>query len=275
MKHACTNTIYLRITSLALALISFGVMTARPMLADEKDIYVTVDSFTWKEFGDDGARLLRESGPLFGVGFAYGNETDDHFTLMPAIELFGGTVDYDGQTQTGTPVSTTVGYFGVNSKFDLGRRFRPSQSIFLEPFAGIGYRTWSRDIHTSTTSTGTPVAGYREGWNVWNARLGLRGGKEFPEEATRVFGEAGMKLPLYNQNTAYMSNAGQSDVTLNPGKMVSYFAEAGVKINRFKGSLFYDGLRFSKSAMVQSGSFLYWQPKSAMDIYGIKLGYLF
>jgi hypothetical protein len=275
MKYAGTALIYSWMTALVLALLCFGSIVARPASADEKEIYLAIDSFTWKEFDEDGSRLLKETGPLVGFGFAYWRESDDHFILMPSAEVFGGQVDYDGQTQTGIPVSTDVGYFGMNFKFDIGRRFRPAQGFYLEPFGGLGYRFWFRDIRDSTTSTGTPVSGYTEGWSVWNARLGLRGGKEF-SETSRLFVEAGMKLPLYNENTAYLSNVGLgSDVTFNPGKMVSYFAEAGVKINRFKGSLFYDGLRFSKSNTVQSGIYLYWQPKSMMDIYGLKLGVSF
>lgn len=263
--------IYLRITAIALALLCFGNSLARSTVVDEKEFYLAIDSFTWKEFDADGSRLLKESGPLVGVGFTYWREDEQHVTLRPTAEIFGGQVNYDGQTQAGVPVSTTVNYFGFKLEGDIGRRFRPSQGLSLEPFGGLGYRTWLRNIRNGTAADGSPTAGYREDWKTFYARLGLRGGKEF-SEASRLFVEAGMKLPLYNENTAYLSDVGAGpDLTFNPGKMVSYFAEAGVKINRLKGSLFYDGLRFSRSAVVQG----WLQPKSTMDIYGIKLGYTF
>jgi hypothetical protein len=271
--------IYLRITALALALLCFGSSLARSAFADEKEIYVAIDSFTWREFGDDGSRLLKELGPIVGIGFAYWSENEHHVTLRPTAEIFVGTVNYDGHACDSfgncQPAKTQVDYFGFKLEGDLGRRFRPYEGLYLEPFGGLGYRAWLRNIRNGTAADGSPTAGYMEDWKTFYARLGLRGGREF-SEASRFFAEAGMKLPLYNENTAYLSKAGLgSDVTFNPGKMVSYFAEAGVKINRFKWSLFYDGLRFSKSNTVQSGIYLYWQPKSTMDIYGLKLGYTF
>ncbi|MGE5172274.1 MAG: hypothetical protein ACM3MD_00440, partial [Betaproteobacteria bacterium] len=88
--------------------------------AGEADIYVAFDSFVWKEFVGDGSRLLKESGTLTGVGFAYRKEFSNNMTLNPKVELFGGNVDYDGSTQSGVPVTTTVNYFGAKLEGDLG-----------------------------------------------------------------------------------------------------------------------------------------------------------
>jgi hypothetical protein len=62
---------------------------------------------------------------------------------------------------------------------------------------------------------------------------------------------------------------------LHPGKQASFFAETGIKLSSVKASVFYDGLRFSQSSTVSNGVIAAYQPKSTMDIYGVKLGVVF
>ena len=158
----------------------------------------------------------------------------------------------------------------------------------LEPFAGLGIRAWMRHIENSngTTQTGQPVqvSGYTEQWTTLHARLGARGDMEI-SQTKLVFIEAGVKLPLYNENTAYLSTTGLApDVTMHPGRQPSLFIEAGIlflrmgesiKINRVKASVFYDGMRFSRSPDVVKQSHITYQPRSTADIYGVKMGILF
>jgi hypothetical protein len=253
----------------------FGPSHASRAAADEFYLYGAVESFAWKEFDDSGARVVKESGPLFGIGLAYSHEFEDRITVTPKGELFFGSVDYDGQTQTGVPVTSTVGYFGFKLDGDLSIKFNVTQRFFLEPFGGLGLRWWIRDIEDGTTSTGAVASGYAEGWTTLYGRLGVRGGIDVSKQ-TMMFFETGVKLPFFNENTAYLSDAGLgSDVTMHPGRQASFFAEAGTKISRVKASLFYDSMRFSKSAGVVSGAFVYWQPKSTADIYGVKIGATF
>ncbi len=275
MKHALTALRRSWMTAFVFVVLCSGSMAGREAFAGEADIYAALDSFVWKEFGDGGSRLLKESGTLAGVGFAYWKEFTNHMTLNPRVEIFGGNVDYDGSTQSGTPVATTVDYFGAKLEGDLGRKFRMAEPFFLEPFGGLGFRAWIRDIKDATTSTGTVAYGYTEEWITLHVRVGLRGGMDI-SQTTRLFVEGGVKLPIYNENTAYLSSEGLGpDVTMHPGRQPSFFAEAGTRISHFMGSVFYDGLRFSRSDNVAvSGGFAY-QPKSAADIFGLKLGVAF
>jgi hypothetical protein len=121
---------------------------------------------------------LKESGFLFGPGYTYWTELESHVTLKPTVELFFGTVDYDGQTQTGIPATTDVDYFGFKAEGDIGRRLSFPEGLYIEPFGGLGIRFWYRDINDGTTNTGSPTLGYTEEWFVFNARLGLRAGKK-------------------------------------------------------------------------------------------------
>jgi hypothetical protein len=146
---------------------------------------------------------------------------------------------------------------------------------FVEPFGGIGFRAWTRDLHDGTTSSGTVAYGYTEEWITLHARIGLRAGADLSEK-TSLFAEAGLKLPFYNVNNVYLgSGSNGPDITLWPGLKSSVVAEAGMKFRHFKGSVFYDGMRFSQSDRERvSGGYVI-QPVSVADIYGLKLGAAF
>ncbi len=246
-----------------------------PAYADdpERNAYFSVESFTWREF-IGGEQFVKESGPIYAAGFSYVH-VNQNITIKPTIELFGGTVDYNGYACDNVSciaATSDVNYFGVKLEGDVGRRFTSAAKNFVEPFGGLGFRFWKRDIKNGTTAAGQPTAGYVEDWIVVQGRLGVRGGIAV-RERKQIFAEAGIKLPIYNQNTAYVSDIGLGpDITLHPGKQVAYFAEAGIRISSFKGSLFYDTLRFPRSPTSTSGFF---QPQSHMDAYGVKLGIVF
>ncbi len=272
------------ISILALTVLSYGSTIAPSAAAAEKNFYAAAEDFTWEEFADDGSRLLKESGVLTGVGFVYWNELPDNITIKPVAEIFAGTVDYDGQacdinTNICVPARTDVDYFGLKLQGEIGKRSRTAAGFFIEPFGGIGFRGWYREINSGTAADGRATAGYTEQWTTFHARLGLRGGRDLSERK-QVFVEAGVKYPLLNRNTAYLSDAGLGDdITMHPGKKSSLFAEAGMKIKTLSVSLFYDSLRFSKSNVVETveGNFIiqHWQPKSTMDMYGLKVGVIF
>ncbi len=271
---------YIWVIMAVFAWLCYGHIFTTLAFADEKNIYLAVEDFVWKEFNDDNSQLLKESGTLIGVGFTYRKEFADHMTLQPTAEIFGGSVDYDGQAcdiSTGVcqPATTKVDYFGLKLQGDVGRKFDGARGRYVEPFGGLGLRVWDRNINNGTAADGSATAGYLERWVTLQARLGVRGGMDISDRV-QLFAEAGVKLPLYNENTAYQSSAGIGpDVTINPGKQSSFFAELGMKITRFKGSLFYDGLRFSRSDNVAvSGGFVF-QPRSTADIVGLKLGVVF
>jgi hypothetical protein len=245
-----------------------GIFPSSVFAADEADVYGLIESFTWREFKESGAQLLRESGPLFGVGMSFRHVDESKLTVKLRGELFGGKVDYVGQTWGGQPVSTNVNYFGLKGEGDLGRKFMVAEKSSLEPFAGLGLRWWVRDISGS--------GGYTEAWQTYYFRLGVRGDHDFAKES-KWFAEAGVKLPIYNANKAYFSDIGPyPDVTVKPGKKTSMFAETGVKVNRLKVSVFYEGMRFSQSSAVDAGLLgPVVQPESKSDIYGVTVGVVF
>jgi hypothetical protein len=242
--------------------------------AGEMDVYLKVDDYTWNEY-QNGVRLLRESGILLGPGFSYWKEFSNHLTLKPLAELFVGNVGYDGSTQGGIPVKTRVMYVGSNIQCDGGRKFDVGEKSFIEPFVGLGIRFWSRDLHDSTTSSGTFASGYTEEWFTAYTRFGVRG-EESVSEVSRLFAEGGVKLPFYNENQVYF-NSGNSnpDFTLHPGLQSSWFSEVGMTMYHFKVSVFYDSVRFTQSQNVNTSIGSVYQPISSGDLIGVKLGAAF
>jgi hypothetical protein len=247
------------------------------MFAGEPMVYITPQSFTWREFVD-GQRVVKESGYQFGVGFTY-PFIHNALAFTPRVELFGGTVDYDGQAcddfNNCQPATADVDYFGLKLEAELGASFRSARGHFIEPFGGLGMRAWSRDLVNATAADGSSVAGYTEHWLSFYGRVGVRGGIGIGAKK-QVFLEAGAKLPFYNQNTAYVSDIGLgADLTLHPGEKVSFFSEAGIRISRFQASLFYDSFRFPQSPTKSNGVIVAYQPESEMDLYGFKAGWIF
>jgi hypothetical protein len=273
--HSIRNTLLI-LAAIFLCWSGGGADRAHATETGEADIYVLYEDFTWKEFGSAGNRLLKEHGPLVGFGAAYAAWLPGNLTLKPRGELFFGQVDYDGQTQVGTPVMTDTSYGGIKLEADLGAKIGDEFSI--EPFGGLALRTWWRDIDDSIDIFGDPVVGYTENWTTFYARLGIRGDRPL-SPSSRMFFEVAAKLPLYNQNVAYLSDIGfTDDVILEPGRRTSFFAEVGFKVQACKMSAFYESMRFSESDMdftfdLFTGTLVgFVQPRSEADIYGLRIG---
>jgi hypothetical protein len=236
--------------------------------ASEYDFYFLVESFTWEEFSGS-SRLLEESGPLYGIGFtAKDDEIYEPLTLKFKGEGFFGSVDYDGQTQGGTPVTTDTDYVGFKAEIDGGWKFPIGEAgSSFEPFAGLGGRWWKRDIQSTSSAIGL-----EEDWSSYYGRLGIRGENISPNQLI-IFIEVAAILPFKNENEVDFSSIGIGQVTVEPENETSLWAEAGIKFKKLRVSVFYEGLRFAESDKV--GPFLVFQPESKADIYGANIGYVF
>lgn len=248
------------------------MMPAAARAEDSPEVYFGFESFTWEEFDDFGQKLLEESGPRIGVGFAMHKVFEGGFTLKPRVELFWGTVDYDGATQAGEPVLSETDYLGFKAEIDMGGQV--GQGVRFEPFGGIGLRFWDRTINDSITVLGTQAIGYTEEWYMAYFRVGFRL-QSPPEDAFQGFFELGARIPLYTENTALLSEKfSAADVTFEPGNRTSLFAEAGFRAEVFKLTAFYESLRFkpSDSVMEPVSGLLLYQPESEADIFGVRVG---
>jgi hypothetical protein len=154
-----------------------GILTTAHGFSGEKEVnvYALGEQFTWLEFDESGARLLKESGTRYGVGGTYYYEFQNHLTLKPRAEVLGGREAYDGQTQLGVPVQSKTQYIEVKLEGDLGLRFGLQQNASIEPFGGLGLRRWDKELESSMDIYGHYADGYIETWTTLYLRAGARG----------------------------------------------------------------------------------------------------
>ncbi|HBA89428.1 MAG TPA: hypothetical protein DCZ75_16020 [Geobacter sp.] len=256
----------------AAVLSACSALPAAAQALDQLTPYFSARYFTWQEH-DGGRRILKERGPLFSTGVLLGIVTKSSITLSGKGELFGGEVDYDGETQAphSVPVRTQVGYFGTTAQLDLGYRAETA-TLRGEPFVGIGHRWWLRDLQDTTSASGEPVSGYTESWQTLYGRFGARGRLILPR-GVEVVAEGGAKYPFYTGNSVDFSSSGVT--TFRPRPHWSAFAETGVTYRKARITLSYEGFRFNQSheRLVQGKN--YFQPKSSSDIFGLNLGWTF
>jgi hypothetical protein len=246
---------------------------------EEWYLYPSIQYFTWSEFSSDGSRFLREGDPLVGIGGAVTFNLYDHRLLLKTkAELFGGDVDYNGETQSDLnpafsrlPVKTDVIYFGGRLQADLGWRF-PLPVASVEPFAGIGFSGWLRSLQDSTTisRTGIPVqvTGYDEAWYLIDTKLGARFAVPLSQDF-KLIAEGGARYPFYIRNIVDFPFLGS--VTVAPKGKWTGFAEVGCQYGRFRPSIFYEGYRADQSP-VSDGLV---QPRTVSDLYGMNLAFVF
>ncbi|WP_224961341.1 hypothetical protein [Geomonas subterranea] len=258
-------------TLLAVVIVLCCAMPASAGRVEELTPYFSTQYFTWQE-RIDGRRLLKEEGPLFSVGARLGAVTDSSLTVRGKAELFGSEVGYRGETQAPNPapVHTRVTYLGTEAEADLGYRLRPA-AVVVEPFGGIGYRYWLRDLQDSRTSDGTQVSGYTEEWMVGYCRLGARAATT--AAGMNLVAAGGAKFPFYVGNT--IDFAGSGETTFHPKGRWSGFAEAGGSYRSFTMSVYYEGFRFQRSDLKMVQGTAYFQPDSSSDIFGMRLGWTF
>ncbi|UFS71507.1 hypothetical protein LPW11_04735 [Geomonas sp. RF6] len=269
-----------------IATLLFSLFLAAPAFAASPDrvmnwsVYGFVDSYNWREYRG-GERLLKESGPMLGVGsdLLLNLLDEGNLVVKAKAEMFGSVVDYTGQTQESSfsptrskrPVNTDVDYIGSRLEGDVGWRF-PLQSVSVEPFGGFGVRWWLRDLNDSTAydSTGTPflASGYTESWTSVYATAGVRGTHKSGKNL-QFFLEGGVRYPFYVSNEVDVSSVGT--ITLRPEGQLSGIGEAGVTYKHLRISAHYEGFYVDESPVVSG----YLQPKSSSDVYGVRFGWAF
>lgn len=232
----------------------------------EWSINMQVERFRWNE--DITPPEVVESGARTGIGWSWAQERDVGLRARYRGGLYAGSVKYKGQEQfTGTPAQTTTDYAGFVNELHL--LYRPSAADAVQLVGGLGWDYWRRTI---------PSTSQMEGWSVIFARLGLEAGT-WTKRGWFVGG--GLKYPLYTEENAYFQDAGfNQNPPLHPGRELSLYAETGYRFNqRWKLTGYYDSFRFARSPTVRLTSggtaFTAHQPRSSMNVLGLRLDYFF
>lgn len=141
-----------------------------PTFASDFKAYPFIHYFDYTEYDDAGAFLDAETGPIPGFGLSVAETRGPH-GVRATFELASGTVDYDGQTQTGIPhqtdTETLLFSFGLDYEYEI-------QAHGLKLIAGGEYSGWDRDIRPAYNPlVGGIVGGLFEEYRWWELRAGL------------------------------------------------------------------------------------------------------
>ncbi len=118
--------------------------------------------FNYEEFDINGTSLNQETGFIPGFGITL-NEGSHTF----AFEYLDGTVDYDGQTQAGSPhkTDTEQTIYKFSYRLSIPATNVDEQAYY---YLGIEYQNWERDILPNNN-----VNGLYEVYRWWTASIGV------------------------------------------------------------------------------------------------------
>ncbi len=127
------------------------------------EVHIGIKNFNWTEH-EGGKQLLEESGNILSFGGRWEREV-----WFLGGEVYGGTVRYDGQTQSGCSVQTNTKYLGTVILGGIKGNF----TKFLR--GEIGYRGefWIRSLEDTFSQKCGYVIGYDEYWAVQSLDLTL------------------------------------------------------------------------------------------------------
>lgn len=241
----------------------FSAVLTSTATATELDVAGGIEYFQWQEYSDSGSRLLKETGPRYFVALVGTNRLAPHWHVDFGGRLYSGTVNYDGQTMNGIPVTTDTDYNGVRAELgfvrDLGAARTAANASWLLRFA-LGRDQWRRGLKDTALADGTPVSGYVERYASDYAKLGVT----YLRQGAWSVG-IGAKAPLHTREEV---NIGLSTLTLNPEGQLSLYAKAVFPVSgTWAVAIDYDSYRYAKSDPV----FGYYQPESRQDTLGLAL----
>lgn len=125
------------------------------------EIGLNLGYFNYEE--DFGTADPEWDGFMYGVigSYTYHNK----MMLHASLEYTQGNIDYDGETQDGTPYKEDGDDWILECRVLLGPDFTPNGHL-ITPFIGIGYRYWNDDI-------GGP-GGYEREVQYWYSPIGIK-----------------------------------------------------------------------------------------------------
>lgn len=245
----------------------FSVVLVPTAVASEIDIAGGIEYFQWEEYSDSGNKYLDETGPRYFVEVVGTNRLESDWDIDFGGRFYSGTVDYDGQTQSGRPVTTDTDYNGVRTELGFTRSIPVRGNAVGEGWSirfALGLDQWRRALRDTTLSDGTPVSGYVERYASTYAKVGAT----YRLEGAWALG-IGAKAPFHTREEADING---DTITLTPEGQLSLFAQLDIPVNAdWRIAIDFDSYRFAKSDP-ENG---YYQPESRQDSAGIALHYRF
>lgn len=179
------------------------------------DIGFALMDFRYKEYDDAGKLLDREDGFIPGVVLGL-SESDGDWDYKGTFLYHAGNVRYDGQTNSGIPITTRTDEKIIDATFHAERWYRDSNDQKRYAwYGGLGYRHWFRDIRSTSTSGGLPVSGLTETYQWWYV---LVGGKRILSDAGKSQWQADLRVTRTIQPTIHIELPGFDNTTQDLGE---------------------------------------------------------
>lgn len=217
------------------------------------EIYLSPRYMIWEEF-ENGEKLLEEEGPIFAAGIR-----GEISFLKAGLDIYGGSVEYDGQTQGGDPVKTDSRYTGSSFYFGVFKSFGDRPAVELD----LLYRAelWLRDIRSTSKAIG-----YKE---LWFYDL-IAPGVKLEWDPVYAFARYGFMF----RNARMQANiAGVPE--LRPKRGPSYDLGLGFRRNPFGMELSFSYIKFRRSNPKPFDGGYVLQPESVRRIVSLTLFYSF
>lgn len=125
--------------------------------------------FDYAEYDDSNIFLDGETGVIPGVILKYKSDHGQQYSEWVG-KLYGKTINYDGQTQSGTPLTTKSDAVIFDTHYKMG--FHLSRQQDHSAYVGLGFRYWYRNIRPGYDINGDPVAGLLEHYYWFYSVLG-------------------------------------------------------------------------------------------------------
>jgi hypothetical protein len=217
---------------------------------------IGVQQKNWQEFDENGERLLKETGPLLELGMRYQLRSYYRTGLISA-KVYGGSLDYDGHTWGGEPVSTSSKYLGASLEYLAANAIIRDDPMWTFQY-GAGVDGWNREIHN--TDLGVDQ---KETYLVLSAKAGV--GFNYHNHMLSL----GVKYPVYaHSKAAALPDSGMSDASLSLGRKITPYLAFETSLSRnTRFTLAYEAYNFTKSAPVRvSPDVVVYQPETTTHI---------
>lgn len=241
--------------------------------AIEYQAETSLAAYRWVEAA--GLATPKETGPMITVGAWVSGAPavrQPALRLRGEMEFFTGWMAYDTAFLAAPTVDVRTHTFYLGSRYEgsIGWRVGTPDSS-LEPFVGLGLRSWLRSIQSNSS-----VDGYPERYRIIYGRLGLRGVRTIA--GTGFYGVASIEPLLWAREDVDLTNTVYNEtLEIKNGKQTGWTLEAGLQFRAVDVGIFWRATRLGKSQVVSCNvsPFGCYQPRSDQDIIGLKLGFVF
>jgi hypothetical protein len=226
--------------------IALAYILAFPSNTPAVDLRIAVElmHFDYEETDLSGSTLNQETGFIPGITLA---AIQPYFGIENSFEfsMYGGQVDYDGQTQDGQPHQTTTEQSIYRLLYKLSWSPLSTEAAF---YGKTYWQQWDRDIQPNNG-----VGGLFERYRWWTVEAGA----QLPfirQDRQNLFWELGLLASLNGTIMIDLSDAGFGSPALDLGNSIGFASGLKYEFKRTSNSSLQFGVQFKTWGFGRSNS---------------------